>query len=397
MVTYSVRTTYVSRAPESFIESRALSAAAVNGNKEMLGYLLNDMGCTWQVDVEWLHTVSSCNTLAFVAECRGQQFEMLKHCVALGAPLSPRALGAAARSCGATPACFEQMTWLLENNCPIDASMCAEAVSMGYAHQTTRSQALKAGLAPELLDELMDPAPGSKLAFPLCVLRWLRSRDVPWDVATVEQAAKLGRLDVLKWAHANGCPHDHSVVTAAAKAGHIDCLAWLVSSGFTADDTAIVGACLGARQMALWWLITQNGMPFKYSQCIENVVRAARMAVEKKDENLHVRAKVMLGWLHKHGQQLADGRIQAIVSWMRCIQEEMKGSHSDGTHLPALQARLILDLSDSQAKSFPAIETAYVRVLHEVGEHQSSKGAIRSAKKLLLDALVQSHARLPVV
>ena len=89
----------------------------------------------------------------------------------------------------------------------------------------------------------------------------------------------------------------------------------------------------------------------------------------------------MLGWLHKHGQQLADRRIQAILS--------------DGTPLSALQARLILDLSDSQAKWYPAIETAYVRALLEVGTHPSSKGAICSAKKLLLDALVQSHARLP--
>ena len=40
----------------------------------------------------------------------------------------------------------------------------------------------------------------------LATLKWLRSRDFPWDEETCEYAADGGNLEELQWAHDNGCP-----------------------------------------------------------------------------------------------------------------------------------------------------------------------------------------------
>ena len=70
----------------------------------------------------------------------------------------------------------------------------------------------------------------------LAALKYLRSRNAPWDEATCASAAWVGNLDILKWARKNGCPWDKRTCDHAARNGHLELLKWARKNGASWDE-----------------------------------------------------------------------------------------------------------------------------------------------------------------
>jgi hypothetical protein len=378
------------------IEAVALTIAAVNGDEDMIRYLLREHPrCEWLSPMSWDAESSQINTLSAVFTQAG--VDMFRTCVSLGAPLTAHAFATVATS--ADVPCrlvhsFNLMKWLLEHKCPLDASICSKLAAEG-SKSLGRKKLLKLGLSPEMQEELrLGSEDDAKLQFPLCTLRWLRERGVPWDEGTMRSAASCGHIDTLKWAHQNGCPIDVTVVEAAARCGHFNCLKWLlgsdVASNLSLSPSLTTKACEGLHDEAVTWLVTEKDAPFDFYKCVKKVNAVLDDAIQNNRENAYVRASKMYEWLFKHGLALKLRRISVVIDL------EPPG---------ITRARRLLGLTEADAKSYAAVERASVAALElcEFGGASDAmqaslalkaKAALKDAKKRLLEDLVVQHPRL---
>ena len=88
------------------------------------------------------------------------------------------------------------------NNCPWDASICAEVAKNGE----------------------------------LEVLKWLWAKGCPWDERTSSWAASKGHLNVVRWAHKHNCPWTWMTCALAALGKHTHVLRWAHANGCPWDD-----------------------------------------------------------------------------------------------------------------------------------------------------------------
>ena len=332
-----------SMAPSSWLPLRALSAAAVCGNQEMLAFLLKSKECEWQdtkYDTEPWDPPAFNNTLRFVIESGGnmmshqETFEMVKHCVDLGCPLSVQVFAAAAHEvdgpamfCNPENCFLEQLDWLLKNNCPVDATT-MQTVAGKHAKRMTRGEVSKhcpyrskTTDGPYSINHLVGTSRTATITFPLCLIEWLHERGVPWDNRTTATAAKVGNIPLLEHLDAHGCPIDKRAFEWAARAGQQTSLEWLWmrerkapgSKRVALDAKATLWAATGVQRETLEWLC-DHGAPFNYHECLHNVMASRVKAKDEKCEGMYRRAKAMYEWLEgRGGKALIVRRLTAVL------------------------------------------------------------------------------------
>lgn len=67
------------------------------------------------------------------------------------------------------------------------------------------------------------------------LLRWARSKGIPWNRSICAAAAKTGSLPSLQLARELGCPWDELTCLAAVKNGHFHVFQWAIAAGCPCD------------------------------------------------------------------------------------------------------------------------------------------------------------------
>ena len=181
---------------------RALSAAASVGDKAMVEYLLEECGCKWQDGGLDLDDDAPQSSVFYILSSPSldatRRFEMLKHAVSLGAPLSALSLAAAARVVSTHT--FKIMSWMLEQGCPADARVCM-AVARQVSWELSRRDAVDWGIAHA--GGPKDALNGSKLSVPLWQLQWEEVRTAtPMALVMAPAAPWRWSRRSQGWAHA---------------------------------------------------------------------------------------------------------------------------------------------------------------------------------------------------
>lgn len=152
------------------------SWAALRGHQHVLFWARSN-GCVWDE--------STCSEAA-----RGNHVDTLRWSRANGAPWDARTAAYAV----AHPDVF---AFVVQNNCPLDESVCATAAMAGN----------------------------------LGVIQYARSRGHHWDESTCRAAAFGGHFRTLQWCGENGCPWDSETIEYAEEAGYDGVADWAREAG----------------------------------------------------------------------------------------------------------------------------------------------------------------------
>ena len=74
------------------------------------------------------------------------------------------------------------------------------------------------------------------------ILKWLRSKNYPWNENVCYAAAKSKNFDILKWLYENGCPWDEEALYMVAYSGNLEILKWLYDSKYPFDKFIMLWA-----------------------------------------------------------------------------------------------------------------------------------------------------------
>jgi hypothetical protein len=150
------------------------------------------------------------------------------------------------------------LKWLHRYDCPVDASIFAEAAYYGHV---------------DVLEWAHTCCPWSSYACAsaargghLHVLKWLRSIGCPWNDMTCSHAALGGHLEILQWARENRCSWCSETCSYAAEEGHLDILKWAHENGCPWDSRTCAKAALSGHLEVLQWA-RKNDCPWNERTC----------------------------------------------------------------------------------------------------------------------------------
>lgn len=87
----------------------------------------------------------------------------------------------------------------------------------------------------------------------MCVLKWARDNDCPWDSATCSEAAGSENLDMLQWGRFKKMPWDGLTCSKAAEGGHFGLLQWARSYDCSWGYLTCQGAAAEGNLEVLQW------------------------------------------------------------------------------------------------------------------------------------------------
>ena len=120
----------------------------------------------------------------------------------------------------------------------------------------------------------------------LAALKYLRSRNAPWDEATCASAAWVGNLEHLKWARENGCPWDKRTCDNAARNGHLELLKWARENGASWDEWTSSYALKGKHFKIVRYIADERERALKVTDAIPGLLNQVFIEHVLKPDNL---------------------------------------------------------------------------------------------------------------
>jgi len=76
----------------------------------------------------------------------------------------------------------------------------------------------------------------------LDIMKWLHSKDCPWDSRVFTISSRKGNLSIMKWLKENGCPWSEYTFGAAAWYGNLENMKWLHENDCPWNETTFRAA-----------------------------------------------------------------------------------------------------------------------------------------------------------
>ena len=291
-----------------WINSNVVTTAARHNNLKAMISLETHILVPFEKEIKW--TEKEKESLIIISESSPMSLaavngnlEMIQWLIGKKCPLDSTTFSAAARGCH-----FDVLDWLRSNNYPWSENTSAAIASTGRLDILL--WAIKSGCLVNFNDCVWECARGGHIEmfrwfmttaanFPgaswmnyacsaaasggyLELLQFARECGCSWDESTCAAAATYGHLELLQWAWDNGCPWDASTCEAAARCGHLELLQWARSKGCPWDAGTTLAAAKGGHLNLLHWACEQYDCPVNYKVCIPALLKKYQKRCEGK-------------------------------------------------------------------------------------------------------------------